>query len=102
VIKPKRGGALKFNDGGREVFVTSPITVRNPGGVEVEGSFERVFDEFMRTYFTQAFLRSSGLLAYLKKPVAYKKNLLAGSKMGRSKGIDTGYRWIINAKVEVE
>jgi hypothetical protein len=102
IIKPKGNGALKFKEGGREIFVRKAITVRNPGGDEVEGSFERVFDEFMRTYFTQAFLRSSGLLAYLNKPVAYKKNLLAGSKMGRSKGIDTGYKWIINAKVEVE
>jgi hypothetical protein len=101
-IKPRSGGALKFKEGGEDVFVTKPITVQNPGGDEVQGSFERVFDEFMRTYFTQAFLRSSGLLAYLKKPVAYKKNILAGSKMGRSKGIDTGYKWIINAKVEVE
>jgi hypothetical protein len=102
IIKPKGNGALKFKEAGREIFVRKAITIREPGGDEVEGSFERVFDEFMRTYFTQAFLRSSGLLAYLNKPVAYKKNFLAGSKMGRSKGIDTGYKWIINAKVEVE
>jgi hypothetical protein len=102
VIKPKGSGALKFKEGGQEIFVRKPITIRNPGGEEVEGSYERVFDEFMRVYFTQAFLRSSGLLAYLNKPVAYKKNLLAGSRMGRSKGVDTGYKWIINAKVEVE
>jgi hypothetical protein len=102
VIKPKGNGALKFKEGGQEIFVRKAVTVRNPGGEEVEGSFERVFDEFMRTYFTQAFLRSSGLLAYLNKPVAYKKNFLAGSKMGKSKGVDTGYKWIINAKVEVE
>ena len=101
-IKPRSGGALKFKEDGQEIFTTNPVTVTNPGGDEVQGSFERVFDEFMRTYFTQAFLRSSGLLAYLKKPVAYKKNILAGSKMGRPKGIDTGYKWIINAKVEVE
>jgi hypothetical protein len=102
LIKPKGTGALKFKEGGQEIFVRKPITIRNPGGEEVEGSYERVFDEFMRVYFTQAFLRSSGLLAYLNKPVAYKKNFLAGSRMGRSKGVDTGYKWIINAKVEVE
>ena len=102
LIKPKGTGALKFKEGGQEIFVRRPITVRNPGGEEVQGSYERVFDEFMRVYFTQAFLRSSGLLAYLNKPVAYKKNLRAGSRMGRSKGVDTGYKWIINAKVEVE
>jgi hypothetical protein len=102
VIKPKGNGALKFKEGGQEIFVRKAVTVRNPGGEEVEGSFERVFDEFMRTYFTQAFLRSSGLLAYLNKPVAYKKNFLAGSRLGKSKGVETGYKWIINAKVEVE
>ena len=102
VIKPKGNGALKFSNGGEEIFVRKPITITNPGGVEVEGSFERVFDEFMRTYFTQAFLRSSGLLAYLKKPTAYKRDFAAGSKMGKSKGVSTGYKWIINAKVEVE
>jgi hypothetical protein len=102
VIKPKGNGALKFKEGGQEIFVRKVVTVRNPGGEEVEGSFERVFDEFMRTYFTQAFLRSSGLLAYLNKPTAYKKNLLAGSRLGKSKGVETGYKWIINAKVEVE
>jgi hypothetical protein len=98
----KEDGALKFKEGGQEIFVRKVVTVRNPGGEEVEGSFERVFDEFMRTYFTQAFLRSSGLLAYLNKPTAYKKNLLAGSRLGKSKGVETGYKWIINAKVEVE
>ena len=102
IIKPKGNGALKFKEAGREIFVRRAVTIRDPGGDEVEGSFERVFDEFMRTYFTQAFLRSSGLLAYLNKPVAYKKNFLAGSKMGKSKGVETGYKWIINAKVEVE
>jgi len=102
VIKPKKNSVLRFYEGGETVFTSKPITVRNPGGEEVEGSFERVFDEFMRTYFTQAFLRSSGLLAYLNKPTAYKKNLLAGSRLGKSKGVETGYKWIINAKVEVE
>jgi hypothetical protein len=101
-IKPKNNGVLRFTDGGEEVFVKKPITIRDPGGDEVEGSFERVFDEFMRNYFSQVFLRSSGLLKYLNTPTAYKKNFLAGSKMGRSKGIDTGYKWIINANVKVE
>jgi hypothetical protein len=101
-IRPISGRLLKFTYNEEEIFTTNPVTVTNPGGDGVQGSYERVFDEFMRTYFTQAFLRSSGLLAYLKKPVAYKKNILAGSKMGRPKGIDTGYKWIINAKVEVE
>jgi hypothetical protein len=32
----------------------------------------------------------------------YKKNFKAGSKIGKSKGVDTGFRWIANAKIGVE
>jgi hypothetical protein len=101
-IRPKSSTVLRFTEGSEEIFSTEPITVDNPGGKEVVGSFERVFNEFMTTYFTQAFLRSSGLLSYLKQATAYKTNFAAGSKMGRSKGVSTGYKWIIDARVEVE
>ena len=102
LIKPKKNSVLRFYSGGETVFTTKPITVRSPGGEEVQGSFERVFDEFMAKYFTQAFLRASGISDYISNPTIYKKNLLAGAKQGRSKGISTGYRWITNAKIEVE
>lgn len=101
LIKPKRT-ALRFRAGGEEVFTRKPVNVRNPGGEEVEGSFERTFDEFMRNYFTQGFLRASGLFDYISNPIAYKKNIAAGAKGGRAKGISTGFKWITNAKVEVE
>jgi len=102
VIKPKGNKPLRFYEGGQTVFVKKPITVRNPGGEEVEGSFERVFDEFMQRYFTQGFLRASGLFDYIKKPTLFKKNFAAGAKGGRAKGVSTGYKWITNAKIEVE
>lgn len=102
VIKPKGNKPLRFYEGGNTVFVKKPITVRNPGGEEVQGSFERIFDEFMQKYFTQAFLKSSGIFDYINKPVAYKKNIAAGAKQGRSKGLSTGFKWIANAKIEVE
>lgn len=102
VIKPKGDKPLRFYEGGNTVFVKKPITVRDPGGEEVQGSFERTFDEFMQRYFTQVFLRSSGIFDYIKKPVAYKANMAAGAKQGRSKGVSTGYKWIANAKIEVE
>jgi hypothetical protein len=101
LIKPKRT-ALRFRAGGEEVFTRRPVNVRNPGGEEVEGSFERTFDEFMRNYFTQGFLRASGLMDYISNPKIYKKNFAAGAKGGRSTGISTGFKWITNAKVEVE
>ena len=101
LIKPKRT-ALRFRAGGEEVFTRRPVNVRNPGGEEVEGSFERTFDEFMRNYFTQGFLRASGLMDYISNPKIYKKNFAAGAKGGRNTGVSTGFKWITNAKVEVE
>jgi hypothetical protein len=100
-IKPKRT-ALKFNSGGQEIFTKRPVTVVNPGGDMVQGSFERTFDEFMRNYFTQGFLRASGLFDYIQNPTIYKKNFAAGSKKGKPEGIKTGFKWITNAKIEVE
>ncbi len=102
VIRPKKNSVLRFYEGGETVFTSKPVTVRNPGGNQVEGSFERIFDEFMTRYFTQAFLRASGISDYISNPVMYKKNLPAGAKQGRPKGVSTGYKWITNAKIEVE
>lgn len=102
VVKPKANSVLRFYEGGETIFVKKPITVRSPGGEEVQGSYERVFDEFMQRYFTQGFLRASGLFDYIKKPVIFKQNIAAGARRGRSKGISTGYKWITNAKIEVE
>ena len=56
----------------------------------------------MLKYFKQSFLRACGLYDYIQKPTAFKKNIKAGSKAGKNKGIDTGYKWIINAKIGVE
>jgi hypothetical protein len=102
VIKPKANSVLRFYEGGETIFVKKPITVNNPGGEEVQGSFERVFDEFMQRYFTQGFLRASGLFDYISKPKIFKENIAAGARRGKSKGISTGFKWITNAKIEVE
>lgn len=102
VIKPKSGSVLAFQSGGDTVFTKKPVTVRDPGGDEVQGSFEQVFDEFMLKYFKQSFIRASGLYDYIKKPTAFKKNIRAGSKAGRPKGVSTGFSWIANARIGVE
>jgi hypothetical protein len=102
VITPKKSSVLVFEEGGNTVFTKGSITVRNPGGQYVPGSFERTIDEFILRYFKQSFLRASGIYDYIKKPVLYKKNFKAGSKLGKSKGIDTGFKWIANAKISVE
>ena len=101
-ITPKKSSVLVFEEGGETIFTKNPITVRSPGGDEVRGSFEKTVDEFILRYFKQSFLRASGIYDYIKKPTLYKKNIKAGSKLGRSKGIDTGFKWIANAKISVE
>jgi hypothetical protein len=101
-IAPTRSQVLRFNGPSGDVFTKKPITVTNPGGDEVYGSFEATVDEFILRYFKQSFIRASGLYEYINKPTLYKKNLRAGSRMGRSKGIDTGFKWIANATIGVE
>lgn len=97
-IRPKRAQALRFEIDGEEIFSKSPVTVNNPGG-NTQNKFERVFDTFMSRYFTQSFLRNSGLLDNIKNPTAYKKNLQSGKQFGKNAGIQTGYRWITNLRV---
>lgn len=100
-IRPKKSPVLVFQDGSETVFTRNPITVINPGGDSAQNGFERTFDSFFNKYFTQAFLRTSGIDEYLKNPVSYKKNLPSGKKAGKSKGFETGYRWIANAGVSI-
>lgn len=96
-IRPRSAQVLAFDDNGETVFTRGPVEILNPGGTEVEGGFEKVFDMFFHKFFSQAFLRTSGIAKYLENPQVYKKNMPAGKKLGRSKGISTGYRWIANA-----
>jgi len=102
VIKPVRSTVLVFDENGQTVFTKNPVTVRNPGGSQAQGSFEKTMDEFILRYFKQSFLRASGIYDYIKRPIIFKKQIKAGAKMGRSKGIDTGFKWIANAKIGVE
>lgn len=102
VIKPRSGGVLRFESGGDTVYTKKNVVVRNPGGNDVQGSYEEVFNEFMLRYFKQSFIRASGLYDYIKKPVIYKRNIRQGAKIGRSKGVSTGFSWIANARIGVE
>jgi hypothetical protein len=98
-IRPRSAQVLAFDDNGETVFTRGPVEVLNPGGTEVEGGFEKVFDMFFNRFFSQAFLRTSGIAKYLENPQVYKKDMPAGKKLGRSKGLSTGYRWIANAGI---
>jgi hypothetical protein len=97
-IVPVNAQALRYMDNGEEVFTKGPVFVQNPGG-DTRGKFEQVFDNFFNKYFTQAFLRASGIAAYLENPISYKKNLAKGKRLGKPGGVSTGYRWVANAGV---
>jgi len=98
-IKPNKASVLVFEDGGDTIFTKGKVTITNPGGSQVEGSFERVVNTFFNKYFTQAFLKTSGIQQYLSNPVVYSRNLKSGKSSGRSKGMQVGYRWIANAGI---
>jgi hypothetical protein len=95
-IRPRTADALRFEVGGEVVYTKKPVVVTNPGG-NTKGQFANVFDMFFGQYFSQAFLRSSGLAQYFENPQVYKKNLASGKKGGRSVGLATGSRWVANA-----
>jgi hypothetical protein len=101
-IRPKKANKLAFEVDGEMVFTSSEVTVENPGGQYVDGSFEKITDQFFNFYFKQSFLRSSGIYSYIKNPVLYKKNFIAGSKAGRNAGVSTGFKWIANAHIGVQ
>lgn len=95
-ITPKKSSVLVFENNGETVFTSKEVSVSQPGGISVEGSYERVFDSFFTAYFSQAFLLKTGILGYIEDTSIYKNNLRAGRALGRPKGITTGYRWIAN------
>lgn len=101
-IKPKRNSVLVFNEGGQTIFTKKEIKIQYPGGPQARNSYQKTFDDFFKVYFSQAFLKSSGILDYLENPKAYKTNIAMGSKGGRSVGLQTGFAWIINAKIGIE
>ena len=75
------------------------VVVTNPGGRAAVGGFEKTFDLFFSKYFSQAFMKSSGIKDYLENPLVYKANIKAGKNNGKSVGIRTGYQWIAQAGV---
>lgn len=101
-IRPKNSSVLRFEDSGKTVFTKGPVNVYRPGGDGVAGSYEKTFDDFMDNYFTQSFLRASGVFDYLNNPIVYKKNFRQGARRGSAVGRQTGYRWIANATIGIE
>lgn len=93
-IQPRDAKVLAFEDNGEQVFTRGPVVVQNPGGPQVQGSFERVFSQFFNSYFKQSFLRVSGLGERMQRTETFVRNMNKGKVMGRPAGQSVGYRWI--------
>jgi hypothetical protein len=98
-IRPRSASVLAFNDKGEDVFTKQPVTVSNPGGEQVQGSYKRAFDTFFSDYFTQSYLQSSGLLDHLKDTKAFKDNFNKGKAGGKTAGRSVGRRWVAGRAV---
>jgi hypothetical protein len=96
-ISPVNASVLSFNVDGEQVFTSGSVTVSNPGGTHVMGSFERIFDIFFKQHFKQSVLDMTGITEYLKNARPYKDNLKAAKNGGRAKGVEVGYNWITKA-----
>lgn len=100
-IRPKKAQALVFQDGPQTIFSKGPIEILNPGGTRAQNGFEKTINMFFNKYFTQAFLKTSGVRDYLKNPVVYKKNLQKGKVSGKAAGVSTGFSWIAKAGYKI-
>ena len=96
-IKPVNASVLSFNIGGEQIFTPNQVTIENPGGVHVMGSFERIFDMFFKQHFKQSVLDMTGITKYLSNAKPYKDNIRSAKTGGKAKGIQVGYNWIAKA-----
>jgi hypothetical protein len=93
-IRPVRSDVLAFQDGGETVFTKKEINVINPGGSQTTGSYENVFNQFFSSYFSQAFLLSSGVMSRLSDLSDFTTNFAQAKNSGRAAGVRVGFRWM--------
>lgn len=96
-IRPKKANVLVFDDNGETIFSKGPITIDQPGGDYVQGSFANIVNSFFTRYFTQSYLSRSGFTAHLKSPIDFKKNFAKSKNGGKALGKEIGYNWIVKA-----
>ena len=95
-VTEKEAQSLFFEIDGIEYFRKGPITIANPGGEAVRGSFVRAFNEFYTNYFSEVYLRSIGFYKQLQDGKEYKKNVRvsANSSNPRTLGKNSAMQWI--------
>jgi len=96
-IEPKNAEVLSFVENGERVFTRKPINVVDPGGEAVQGGYERAFDAFFNQYFSQSFIRTSGIMRDLENVSDFKRSFGNAKRGGKSLGMSVGHRWISQA-----
>lgn len=90
-VEPRNSDYLVFEANGETVFTTTSITINEPGGPGVAGSFEAVIEEFFNYYFTNSILES--LMKKLSYPDEFAKFFPSIKNGGRSPGIAAGKKY---------
>lgn len=94
-IEPRLNSVLAFEIDEEQVFSMNSITIDNPGGNSVSGSFGRAVEDFFNIYFTTTFLRQSGILQRLETPTEYVQRFAVGvSGGGSSAGMFAAQRYM--------
>ena len=89
---PAPGGVLAFMDDGELVISSRAITIEHPGGPEVEGSFARTVDTFLRSYLTKAVVEPA--MQRLSTPQEYSTFFKQGARLGSIAGIRAGKKFM--------
>lgn len=90
--------AMFFEYNGEEYFTAGPITIENPGGEAVRGSFVRSFEEFYNVYFENVYLRAIRFYDHFSDGRRYSQNFPAAVKSANAAGIGrtTALKWIMS------
>lgn len=91
--------ALFFEIDGEEFFRLGPITIPNPGGDAVRGSFVKAFQEFYNGYFDQVYLKSIRYYQHFANPKQYERNFASAVRGGNaaSAGRYAAKSWVLSA-----
>lgn len=95
-VTEQEAQALFFEIDGEEYFRKGPITIANPGGEAVRGSFVNAFNDFYNNYFSQIYLRSIRFYKELEEMKPYKNNVRRAVKSSnpRTIGKNSALEWI--------
>lgn len=97
-IQATNAKAMFFEYNGEEYFTAGPITIENPGGEAVRGSFLRAFEEFYNVYFDKVYLRAIRFYDHFSETQQYAKNFPAAVKSANATAIGrtTALKWILS------